>query len=129
MTPDCAVPPTTRVFICDDNPLLCEVTRLGLEQDPDLRVVGEAQDAPTAIAEIPICQPDVLLLDYSMPGMDGLEALPSLKAASPNTRIIVLSGYSADRLEQRSLELGADGYVEKCTPIEALRDTVRVSRR
>jgi DNA-binding NarL/FixJ family response regulator len=121
------VPPTTRVFICDDNPLLREVTRLGLEQDPDLLVVGEAQDAPTAIAEIPICRPDVLLLDFSMPGMDGFEALPSLKAASPQTKIIVLSGFSADQLEQRSLELGADGYVEKCTPIEALRDTVRVS--
>jgi DNA-binding NarL/FixJ family response regulator len=119
--------PTTRVFICDDNPELRELTRLALEEDPDLRVVGEAQDAPTAIAAIPSCRPDVLLLDLSMPGMDGLEALPRIKAVAPETKIVVFSGFSARRLAQRSLELGADQYVEKGVPMEAVRDTVRAA--
>jgi DNA-binding NarL/FixJ family response regulator len=119
------VPPVTRVFICDDNPELRELTRIGLEEDPLLHVVGEAQDAPTAIAAIPLSAPDVLLLDLSMPGMDGLEALPHIRAAAPSMRIVVFSGFSARRLAARSLELGADEYVEKGTPIEMLRDTIR----
>ena len=121
--------PVTRVFICDDNPELRELTRIGLEEDPDLRVVGEAQDAPTAIAAMTACHPDVLLLDLSMPGMDGLEALPSIKAAAPGTRIVIFSGFSAHRLADKSRELGADEYVEKGAPMEALRDTVRACRQ
>jgi DNA-binding NarL/FixJ family response regulator len=119
--------PPTRVFICDDDPELRELTRLALEEDPDLRVVGEAEDAPTAIAAMPKCLPDVLLLDLSMPGMDGLEALPGIKAASPGTKIVVFSGFSAHRLAQKSLELGADGYVEKGTPMHTVRETVRTA--
>jgi DNA-binding NarL/FixJ family response regulator len=120
------VPPITRVFICDDNAELRELTRLGLEEDPDLRVVGEAPDAPAALAEVPSCRPDVLLLDLSMPGMDGLEALPCIREVAPEMKIVVFSGFSASRLAERSLQLGADDYVEKGTPIEAVRETVRV---
>ena len=58
-----------------------------------------------------------MLLDLSMPDMDGLQAIPEIREGDPDVAIIVLSGFSADRMSAPALERGADGYVEKGTPI------------
>jgi DNA-binding NarL/FixJ family response regulator len=114
-----------RIFLCDDVPELRALLRYGLEEDPDLRVVGEAGDARSAIDAVVDLQPDVVLLDLSMPGMDGLEAIPLLREAAADMAIVVFSGFAADRMAGPALELGADRYLEKGDPLDAVRDVVR----
>lgn len=113
------------IYLCDDVPELRALLRYGLEEDGDLRVVGEAGDARDAIAGVTEHGPDVLLLDLSMPGMDGLEALPLLREASPQTAVVVFSGFAAERMAEPALALGAARYLEKGTPLEMVRSTVR----
>ena len=75
----------------DDVPELRQLLRIILEEDPDLLVVGETGNAEIGIEEIAELQPNVVLLDLSMPGMDGLEALPLIRRAAPGTSVIVAS--------------------------------------
>ena len=114
-----------RVFLCDDVPELRALLRFALEEDADVRVVGEAGDAAEGIAGVTELQPDVLLLDLSMPGLDGLEAIPLLKDAAPGVGIIVFSGFAADRMSAPALELGADRYLEKGEPLDVIKGAVR----
>jgi DNA-binding NarL/FixJ family response regulator len=113
-----------RVVLCDDVPLLRELTRVGLEEDPRLEVVGEAGEAKEGIRRASELRPDAILLDLSMPGMDGLEAIPLIREASPETAIVVFSGFSADRLGSQAVEQGADRYVQKGEGFASLRQIV-----
>lgn len=102
-------------------PELRALLRFGLEEDERLKVVGEAGDARAGIDGVGELHPDVVLLDLSMPGMDGLEAIPLIRQVSPQTTILVFSGFSADRMREPALALGAAGYVEKGEPLESVR--------
>jgi len=113
------------IYICDDVPELRQLLRIVLEEDPDLHVVGEAGDARTGIEEIAELQPAVVVLDLSMPGMDGLEALPIIRRVAPDTRVVVFSGFTETRVGKLVLEQGADRYIEKGEPLDRVRDVVR----
>src|SRR6185437_13412467 len=92
--PECMAPTTTatiRVLLCDDHALVRSGLRRLIESEPKFEVVGEASDAEEAIAFAGHQRPDVLLLDIVMPGRSGIEAIPDLIEASPDTRILVLS--------------------------------------
>src|SRR5262245_9610620 len=115
------------VYLVDDVPELRELIRYGMEEDPGFEVVGEAGDGRTALAGIAKTRPAAVLLDLSMPDMDGLEAIPEICRGDPDVAIIVLSGFSADRMSQPAIDRGADGYVEKGTPIQEIRDTTRMA--
>ena len=115
------------VFLVDDVPELRELIRFGMEDDPGFEVVGEAGDGRTALAGIAETRPAAVLLDLSMPDMDGLEAIPEIRKDDPDVAIIVLSGFSADRMGPPAIERGADGYVEKGTPIQELREVTRTA--
>ena len=115
------------VYLVDDVPELRELIRVGMEEDPGFEIVGEAGDGRTALDGIATTHPEAVLLDLSMPDMDGLEAIPEIRKGDPDVAIIVLSGFSADRMGPPSLERGADGYVEKGTPIQDLRDATRTA--
>src|SRR3954470_19402822 len=115
------------VYLVDDVPELRELIRFGMEEDAGFEVVGEAGDGRTAIAGIAETRPAAVLLDLSMPDMNGLEAIPEIREGDPDVAIIVLSGFSADRMGPKVLERGADGYIEKGTPIQELRDATRVA--
>ena len=113
------------IFLCDDVPELRALVRFGLEEDTDLHVIGEAGSAREGIEAVRALRPDVMLLDLSMPGMDGLEAIPELREASPATAIVVFSGFSAERMRDAALALGAVRYVEKGEPLDHVRTTIR----
>jgi DNA-binding NarL/FixJ family response regulator len=124
-------PGAISVYLVDDVPELRELIRYGLEEDGDFVVVGEAGDGAAAIEGVAATDPAAVLLDLSMPGMDGLEAIPEIRRGRPGIAIVILSGFSASRMERKARERGADGYVEKGTPMEDLRTVVReaVERR
>lgn len=109
-----------RVMLVDDVADLRLLVRMALESSPYFEVVAEAEDGIEAVELALRHQPDLVLLDISMPRQDGLETLPKLIAGSPNTKVIVLSGFQAERLEVATRELGAVSYLEKGVPPEEL---------
>jgi DNA-binding NarL/FixJ family response regulator len=113
------------LFLVDDVPELRELIRYGMEEDPGFEVVGEAGDGRTAIEGISEKQPTAVLLDLSMPDMDGFAAIPELRSRHPEMAIVVLSGFPAIRMGDRARERGADGYVEKGTAMSDLRAVIR----
>jgi DNA-binding NarL/FixJ family response regulator len=104
--------PGARVLLCDDSVPVRELVRLVLEL-AGIEVVGEVGDGGAAIEAARRCQPDVVLLDLSMPEMDGLEALPAIRRVAPESKVVVLSGFANPGIVERALELGAVRYVKK----------------
>jgi NarL family two-component system response regulator LiaR len=115
------------VYLVDDVPELRELIKYAMEDDPGFEVVGEAGDGRSALEGIAATQPAAVLLDLSMPDMNGLEAILEIRKGDPDVAIVVLSGFSADRMGPPTLERGADRYVEKGTPMEELRDATRAA--
>lgn len=113
-----------RVVISDDH----EVVREGLVsvlKGSDIEVVGQASNADEAIAATRDLKPDVLVIDIKMPERSGLAAIEEARAASPDTRVVVLSTYDNPSYLARSLALGAVDFVTKGASKEAVVDTVR----
>lgn len=102
-----------RVYLVDDHALMRAGLRSLLERDDRFRVVGESGDARHAIAEIGTARPDVVLLDISMPGMSGLDAIPRIKVAHPGVRIVMLTHHEGERFVEQALRAGADAYLSK----------------
>ena len=101
------------VGIVDDQELVRGGIRMILEQEPDLNVVGEAADAPAAVALARAAAPDVLLMDVQMPGMDGIEATRAVLEAAPSTRVLMLTTFDLDEYVYRALRAGASGFLLK----------------
>ena len=113
-----------RVVIIDDTLDLREVLRLALTRG-GMEVVAEAEDGVTGIEAVRLERPDVVLLDLSMPVMDGLEALPSIRKLAPQAKIIVLSGFGATQMSERAMAMGADGYLQKGLALKRIVEYVR----
>lgn len=113
------------VVVCDDVSEMRKLLRFALESDPCMRVVGEADNGRDGARVIADLQPDVVLLDLSMPDMDGLETIPEINSAAPDTGIIIFSGFAAERMEEPALESGADLYIEKGSPLDDIIEAVR----
>ncbi len=103
---------TVRVVLVDDTPSLRMLTRLALD-DTGFEVVGEAGDGLAGVNAVKQHKPDLVLLDLAMPVMDGLEALPLMRAAVPTARIVIVSGFDRKAMETQVMEAGADGYLQK----------------
>jgi CheY-like chemotaxis protein len=114
-----------RVYLVDDVRELRRLVRLVLEEDPAIEVVGEAGDGREGVEGVGEAQPDVVLLDLSMPDMDGLEAIPLMRERAPDARIVVLSGHEAGRVSLEALQQGATRYVNKASDLDAIRAAVR----
>jgi DNA-binding NarL/FixJ family response regulator len=117
--------PPIRVVVCDDVADIRALLRASLEADTDLDVVGEADNGLDGIRIVRELEPDVVVLDLSMPGVDGLEAIDAFAEACPGTGIVVFSGFGAGRMRELTLRLGADRYVEKGEAIGAVSEAVR----
>ena len=108
-----------RVGLVDDHPIV----RAGLQQFfadlGDIDVVGQADSGRAAIDLVRTCPMDVLLMDLSMPGQTGLDALAMIRAKAPDLKVLVLSSYPEEHYAQHLLRLGAQGYLNKqCEPEE-----------
>ncbi len=113
-----------RVLLADDASAYRSLLRVVLEQDGRFTVVGEAADGEQAVRLTDSERPDVLLLDLAMPVMDGLQAMAQIRSRSPETKIIVLSGFSRSRLGVEAESTGANAYLEKSTALETIADTL-----
>jgi DNA-binding NarL/FixJ family response regulator len=113
-----------RVFLCDDVSSFRRLMRFALEDEGDIEVVGEAADGEACVASIAEARPDVLLLDVSMPRMDGLAAIPLIRERAPYTAIVVFSGFSEDRVGEEAVAKGAARYLRKGADLEEIRAVV-----
>ncbi len=114
-----------RLFVCDDAADMRLLLRYAAEDEPDLELVGEAADGEAGIAGVAAARPDVVLVDLTMPRVDGLEAIPRMLAAAPGTRLVAMSGHPAEHMEHRAREAGAAAYVQKGIELEAILGAVR----
>jgi DNA-binding NarL/FixJ family response regulator len=101
------------VLLVDDHAVLRSGLRMLLDNQEDIDVVGEAEDGVQAINEAQAHQPEVIVLDLSMPGMSGLDSLKALHSVSPNSRILVLTMHEDGSYLRRALREGAAGYIVK----------------
>ena len=109
-------PPPFRTLLADDVFDLRYMVKLALERSGRFQIVAEAENGDEAVAMARQHQPDLVLLDVSMPVRDGLEALPDIRSASPDAKVVMLSGFEATRLAARALASGAAAYLEKGIP-------------
>jgi len=116
--------PQPRILIVDDAEDIRMLLRLKLAKHGDYHVVGEAVDGLDAVDQAKELLPDLVLLDMAMPRMDGLQALPLIREAVPDVRVIVLSGFNQATLEQEAMAAGADRYVVKGGSMRDLLDVI-----
>ncbi len=111
-----------RTLLADDVFDLRFMVKLALERSGKFEVVAEAENGREAVEMTEQLKPDLVLLDISMPELDGLEALPQILDACENCKVVMLSGFEASRLGPAAMELGATGYLEKGVPPSELVD-------
>lgn len=113
----------TTVLVVDDAPIFRAGLRAALV-DAGFDVVGEAEDASSAIAETEVLQPDLVVLDVLMPGQSGLEVVPKLLTAAPSTKIVLLTTSESEEDMLAGIKSGIRGYVIKDTPFEELVSSI-----
>lgn len=113
-----------RIVVVDDAPDVRLLVRTMLRVSGSFDVVGEAGDGEAAVALAEREQPDLMLLDVSMPRMDGLSALPRVRAVSPRTRVVLYTGFDERGLARRARELGAAAFLEKSAKAEEVVETL-----
>ncbi|WP_448596092.1 response regulator [Thermoflexus hugenholtzii] len=114
-----------RILIVDDHAIVRAGIRALLQLYPDFEVVGEAADGHEAILQTRRLQPDVVLMDIGMPGMDGLAATSEIVHIAPRTRVLILSQYENREYVMPALRAGAAGYVLKRAPDDTLIRAIR----
>ena len=119
-----------RVVVVDDHPVVREGLRMMLEEMTEgFELVSEATDGETAVRLVGEAQPDVVLMDVRMPGMDGLEALERIRRQWPQIAVLILTTYNEDELMIRGLQAGAAGYLLKDCSSETLLSAIRTAAR
>lgn len=115
---------TRRVVIADDAAELRHFVRVTLEQNGGFEVVAEAGDGATAVSLVQAHRPDVVVLDLSMPVMDGLQALAEIRRSLPDVPVVVLSAFNRGEMAPEALSLGAAAYIEKSTQLGRISETL-----
>src|ERR1044071_8802806 len=117
--------PRIDVMLVDDHAVVRMGFRLLIEAAPDMRVVAEAASGEDAVRAIEDARPDVVVMDLSMPGIGGLEAVRRILAKAPEARVLVLSAHEDAMHARRTLKAGAAGYLTKRSAAEALIEAIR----
>jgi len=116
---------TTTILIVDDHPLFRKGLHLIFEEEQDMRVVGEAGDGQEAIERVRELSPDVVVMDITMPNLNGMEATRRILMESPDTKIVALSIHAGKRFVKDMLSAGAAGYILKDSVPEELTNGIR----
>ncbi len=114
-----------RILLADDHSVVRAGLRAFIEAQPDMEVVGEAGDGAAALALFAATQPDLVVMDLSMPELNGLEATERLRAHAPGARVLFLSVYEDALSLRRAMAAGAAGYVLKRSEAETLISAIR----
>ena len=118
-----------QVLVADDHAIVRKGIRALLATEPDIEVVGEAENGQEAVAEVERLEPDVILMDLVMPEMDGIEAIRHIVARQPEARILVLTSFTGNGKVFPAIEAGALGYLLKDSGLEELVQGIRQVHR
>jgi DNA-binding NarL/FixJ family response regulator len=114
-----------RLLLADDQPLMRTGFRMILEETDDIDIVGEARDGAEAVRLTAELNPDVILMDIRMPGVDGIEATRRIVAADGAARVLILTTFDLDEYAFSALRAGASGFVVKDVPLDELARAMR----
>jgi DNA-binding NarL/FixJ family response regulator len=119
------VPTRSRVFVVDDHPIVRQGLALMINREPDLMVCGEAEEAQAALAALEELQPDVVVVDISLPGPDGIDLVKAIRARDGAVPVLVLSMHDESIYAARALRAGANGYIMKQEATERVLIAIR----
>ena len=114
-----------RLLIVDDHPLMREAVHLAADEEPDMRIIGEAADGVEGIRLALEQHPDVFIMDLLMPGLDGVAAIAQIRAADPQARILVITSLNDEERILAAIQAGALGYFSKSSPRATLLEAIR----
>ena len=114
-----------KVIVCDDQAIIRDGLEMLLKLEKDIEVMGQAQDGAEAIEMVAKAQPDLVLMDLKMPGLNGIEATRQIRANYPQVKVLVLTTYDDDEWVFDAIRAGASGYLLKDTPREEVIKAVR----
>jgi DNA-binding NarL/FixJ family response regulator len=115
----------TKILIVDDHPILRKGLSMVINQEPDLMVIGEAEDAQTGLEMIESLMPDLVIVDLSLPGVDGIELIKSIKLRYRDLPALVVSMHDESLFAERALRAGARGYIMKQEAVENMLIAIR----
>jgi DNA-binding NarL/FixJ family response regulator len=113
------------VFIVDDHPIVRQGLALLIDREPDLAVCGDAEEASSAMRRIGELKPDMIVVDISLSGPDGLDLLKHIRALDPNLPVLILSMFDESLYAERALSAGASGYIMKQEATERVLVAIR----
>lgn len=113
------------ILLVDDHPLMRKGLALTLDAETDLRVVGQAEDAESALQMVDDLNPDIVIVDISLPGMSGLELIKHLTAVNPDLKTLVVSRHDEVLYAERAIRAGAKGYIMKLVAGDVIVKAVR----
>jgi DNA-binding NarL/FixJ family response regulator len=114
-----------KILVVDDHPILRKGLSMVINQEPDLMVTGEAEDAQTALEIIESLKPDIVIVDLSLPGVDGIELLKTIKLRYRDLPTLVVSMHDESLFAERALRAGARGYIMKQEAVENVLIAIR----
>lgn len=114
-----------KVIICDDQAIIRDGLEMLLKLEKDIEVLGQAQDGAEAVEMVKKVQPDLVLMDLKMPGLNGIEATRQIRAGYPQVKVLVLTTYDDDEWLFDAIRAGASGYLLKDTPREEVIKAVK----
>jgi len=115
-----------RIFLADDHAVVREGLKSLVNAQPDMEVIGEAADGRTAWEQAKACQPDIVVMDLSMPQLNGAQATERLKQACPQVKVLALTVHEDKGYVHQLLQAGASGYVLKLAATEELIHAIRI---
>lgn len=115
-----------RILLVDDHETVREGIKLLIDSQPDMKVIGEAENGEIAVKKTDELKPDIVLMDVSMPKLNGMKATRRIKRAHPKMKILTLTRHTDDGYLQQLIQAGANGYVLKQSPPQQLINALRI---